>query len=382
MKNLAIFYGGKSAEHDISIITAIQVMKNLDIKKYKIFPIYISNENTWHMLDNYLDINIYAKKEFKGKHIASGFIDGCIIVKTIFGYKKTDKIDVAINCVHGLNGEDGTLSGLLELNNISYVGSGVCSSAIGMDKVFQKDIFVKNNIPCAKYISLEENEYIKNIDESLNYIEKNIEYPIITKPANLGSSIGINISKNRKELKKNIEIALNFDKKLIFEEVICNLREINCSVIGNSFSVETSILEEPKNWETFLDFNEKYLAGNKTGNKKQINISLGGELDNKIKTLSERVFKLLNCCGVVRIDFLLNDKTKEIYVNEINTIPGSFANYLWTNNYTFSELLDKLIQLSEEEYIYKNKHKYAYSSSVLSMYENTEKLGSKTISKF
>ena len=168
---------------------------------------------------------------------------------------------------------------------------------------------------------------------------------------------------------------------MIFENVIPNLREMNCSVIGNCNYTETSLLEEPKNWETFLDFNEKYIVGNKGQSKKQIGVTLENNLDEKIKTLSVQVFKLLGCCGVVRIDYLLNGETKELFVNEINTTPGSFANYLWKHKYSFSELLDKLIELACEEYIYKNKYKYAYKSDVLKMYDNTKKLGIRKVSK-
>jgi len=218
-------------------------------------------------------------------------------------------------------------------------------------------------------------DFEKEENKILNEIEEKFEYPIIVKPASLGSSIGINISKNKEELQNNIKIALNFDKKLIIEEVISNLREINCSVIGNRLYQETSVLEEPKNWETFLDFNEKYLSNNKLGNKKNVDITLGEELDEKIKKLSVKVFNVLECSGVVRIDFLLNDVTKEIYVNEINTIPGSYANYLWKKKYSFSQLLDKLLEDCLNEYKYKNTNKYAYVSSVLSNYMG----GGKTI---
>ena len=372
MKNLAIFYGGKSAEHDISIITAISVIKNLDKKKYKIFPVYITKNQDWCLVEDATNLYKYATDNLKGKRMLCGFFEKCLVKKTKFGFKKIEKIDVCINCMHGLNGEDGTLSGLLEMADLAYVGSGVLASSIGMDKVVQKDLFIKNQIPCAKYVCTNELKLKETYEQEIEKIEKEINYPIIVKPANLGSSIGINISKNREELQKNIEIALNFDKKLILEEVIDNLREINCSVIGNYKSVEISVLEEPKNWETFLDFNEKYLTENIDGNKKQVDISLGEKLDKQIKNYSEKVFKLLGASGVVRIDFLLNDKTKKVYVNEINTIPGSYANYLWKHKYTFGALLDKLIEYAEEEYIYKNKNKYTFTSEVLNTYSKLQ----------
>lgn len=373
MKNLAIFYGAKSSEHDISIITALQVMNNLNKEKYNIVPVYIHNDNSWYVLDDYKNLNNYANNILKGKKLVNGFYDKYLLVKKHLRFGLYKKIDVAINCCHGLNGEDGTLSGLLELNNIPYVGSGVVASSVGMDKVIMKDVFVANDIPCVKYVSFYKNEYDNNRQDILLNSEVKLGYPIIVKPANLGSSIGINISQNREELQKNIQIALNFDEKVILEQVVPNLREINCSVIGTLNNCETSLLEEPKNWKTFLDFNEKYIIGNKDKNKKTIDVKLDDDLSVEIKMLSKKIFKIFGCSGVVRIDYLLNDKTGEVFANEINTIPGSYANYLWTHKYTFSELLDKLISNAESEYLYKNTHSYAYKSSVLQNYKNTTK---------
>lgn len=373
MKNLAIFYGAKSSEHDISIITALQVMNNLNKEKYNIVPVYIHNDNSWYVLDDYKNLNNYANNILKGKKLVNGFYNKYLLVKKHLRFGLYKKIDVAINCCHGLNGEDGTLSGLLELNNIPYVGSGVVASAVGMDKVIMKDVFVANDIPCVKYVSFYKNEYDKNRQDILLNSEVKLGYPIIVKPANLGSSIGINISQNREELQKNIQIALNFDEKVILEQVVLNLREINCSVLGTLNNCETSLLEEPKNWKTFLDFNEKYIIGNKDNNKKTIDVKLTDDLSDEIKMLSKKIFTIFGCSGVVRIDYLLNDKTGEVFANEINTIPGSYANYLWTYKYTFSELLDKLISNAESEYLYKNTHSYAYKSSVLQNYKNTTK---------
>lgn len=371
MKKLAIFYGGKSAEHDISIITAIQVLNNLNQKKYEIIPIYINRDNSWQIVDNPTNIDSYIKGKIKGKLLVTGFYKKCLIVKKSFGLKQYKKIDVAINCCHGLNGEDGTLSGVLELNNIPYVGSGVLASSVGMDKVVMKDFFKANNIPCVKYFYFFKTNYDKDKNKILSNAEKKLSYPIVVKPANLGSSIGINISKNREELIQNIQTALCFDNKIILEQMVQNLREINCSCIGNQLKNEVSILEEPKNWTNFLDFDEKYIL---SGNKKTIDVKLELKIENCIKTLTKRVFELLGCSGVVRLDFLLDNAQKKVYVNEINTIPGSFANYLWKNKYSFSELLDKLIADAEEEFLCKTSHNYAYNSSVLTNYKSGAKI--------
>lgn len=364
MKNLAIFYGGKSAEHDISIITALQVLRNINKEKYNVIPIYITENNEWYNLKEYENINNYAQKKYIGFKCVTGFINKFLVKKTKFGLKKYTQIDCCINCCHGLNGEDGTLAGLLELSNIPYVGSNVLASSVGMDKVIMKDVFIANKIPCTQYLNFSNLEYKNNKDNIILEAEVKLSYPIVVKPANLGSSIGINIAKNREELIESIEIASNFDKKIILEKFVNNLREINCSVIGNYKECEVSILEEPKNWKYFLDFNEKYLNED-IANNKTIDVTLGEEIDDKIKVLSKQVFKLLGCCGCARIDFLFDDKTKELFVNEINTVPGSYANYLWQHKYSFQQLLDKLLEYSVDEYLYKNSYKYAYNSNVL-----------------
>lgn len=374
MKNLAVFYGGKSAEHDISIITAMQVMKNLDKEKYDIVPIYIDYDNSWHILDNYEDMHIYTKNDKKGKFLATGFFDKFLLSKSVFGLKKYKKIDVAINCCHGLNGEDGTLAGLLTLSNIPFVGSNTLASSVGMDKVIMKDVFRANDIPCPKYVYFLQESYQNNSNEIILKAEIEISYPMIVKPANLGSSIGINIAKNREELQKNIEIALYFDKKVIIEQVIPNLREINCSCIKVENDIKTSLLEEPRNWKTFLTFDEKYLQPNIDNKKKTIGISLGEKLDNQIFDLSKKIYQILGCSGVVRIDYLLDDLSQKIYVNEINTIPGSYANYLWKDKYTFAQLLDELIVNCEKEYLCIDKYNYTYKSNVLQNFQGTKNL--------
>lgn len=376
MKNLAVFYGGKSAEHDISIITAMQVMNNLDKNKYNVVPVYIDYNNSWHELQDYKNMNIYTQANPKGKSLATGFFDKFLLSKSTFGLKKYKKIDVAINCCHGLNGEDGTLSGLLTLANIPFVGSNTLASSVGMDKVIMKDVFRANNIPCPKYVYFLKEDYQTNSSEIILQAEIEISYPMIVKPANLGSSIGINIAKNREELQKNIEIALNFDKKVIIEQVIPNLREVNCSCMKVSDEIKTSLLEEPKNWKTFLTFDEKYLQPNIDNKKKTIGITLGKKIDKQIFDLSKKIYTIMGCSGVVRIDYLFDNEAKQIYVNEINTIPGSYANYLWKDYCSFTRLLDDLIDTCEKEYLYINSYNYAYKSNVLKNFQ-----GSKNSSK-
>ena len=206
MQNLAVFYGGKSAEHDISIITALQVINNLNKTKYNIIPVYISYDNSWLVMEDYQNISMYSQEKAKHTKLATGFFEGWLLKKSTFGFKKFAHIDIAINCCHGLNGEDGTLSGLLTLGNIPYVGSNTLASSVGMDKVIMKDVFIANNIPCVDYAFFNKQNYEKNKADIILDAEVKLGYPMIVKPANLGSSIGINISKNREELAENIAI--------------------------------------------------------------------------------------------------------------------------------------------------------------------------------
>ena len=358
---LGVICGGMSTENEVSVVSASYVLSNLNKEKYEIYPVYIDkNGQWWEILDEFKPRKFGEEITKKEK------------IENEFKYLKN--LDVIFPVLHGLYGEDGTIQGLFELLQIPYVGCHVLASSVGMDKVIMKDVFVANDIPCVKYVSFYKNEYNANKNDIILNSEVKLGYPIIVKPANLGSSIGINISQNREELQKNIKIALNFDEKVILEQVVPNLREINCSVLGTIASCETSVLEEPRNWKTFLDFNEKYILGSKDNNKKIIDVKLDKNIEIKVKEMSRKIFTLFGCSGVVRIDYLLNDKTGEVFANEINTIPGSYANYLWTFKYTFSELLDKLISNAESVFLYKNTHTYAYKSSVLVNYKKSSKM--------
>lgn len=338
-KNIIVMFGGKSVEHDISILTFLQTMKNIDLKKYNVFPIYINKQSHMFLVKEWQKVETYTNVK---SAMEITFVGNVLHKKTKFGLKKVASIDCALLCTHGTNVEDGVLQGYLSHLNIPHTCSSVLSSAINMDKVIMKQVLINNNFPCVDYISFTKTDFLTDEKTIIRELEENLNYPVIVKPANLGSSIGISRCKNLEELKNAISIAMHYDNKIIVEEVVLNLREINCAVLGDGNDITISKLEEPYGWESFLDFNEKYI---KEG-KKTTNVKLDKELKHKIYTLSINAFKVMNCSGVVRIDFLINDKSKEVYINELNTIPGSLAFYLFDGILSFSQLIDKLIDIA------------------------------------
>lgn len=362
MKNVVLFFGGKSCEHDISIITAMQVQAHLSSNKFNVVPIYITKTNKWFNVKGLTEPKQFANFEDKK------YKQLCLIAGTNILYQKNKKklkaifeVDCAIIACHGMNGEDGTLQGLLELSDIPYTSSDVLSSSVNMDKVVMKQIFEVNNLPITKFVEFSSKEYLYKKASTLQKIKQNLDFPLIVKPANLGSSIGISKCKNAKDLEKAINISLKFDSKIIVEEVVLNLKEYNCAVCGFQDDIIVSSVEEVTSWQEFLDFKEKYIAGNKV--KKQRTV-IAKNIVTEIKNMSRFAFKKLGCCGVVRIDYLFNADTEELFINEINTIPGSFANYMF-KNLTFAELLEKLIYYAEEKHNEKNKHTFSYESCVL-----------------
>lgn len=358
--NIAIIFGGKSSEHDISVITALQVINAIDKGKYKIYPIYITKNGEWLTGEKLLDKETYI--DFQSKKfnkVTLNFGKKEIIIKKLI--RQIVKIDCALLCLHGLNGEDGTVQGALELASIPYTSSSVLGSSVCMDKVIMKQLFKANGFKITDFVWFTREEFETNQSEILDKIKKEIDYPYIVKPANLGSSIGISKCECEDELITGIEIACQYDSRIIVEKAVENLREINCACLGYENFVKTSRLEEPVSWNKFLGFKEKYLTFSKSAEKGEP--ELDESLKLEIKNMSEKAFKTLCQSGVVRIDYLLDDKTKEIFINEINSIPGSLANYLFPEH--FGKLLDELIAFALKREKDKNRNKFSYKSTAL-----------------
>lgn len=374
--NVGVIFGGKSVEHEISIISACEIMGYIDSNKYNVIPIYIDKENNWytgmHLKDiiNYRDIALvkrYAKKVSLVK-------DGKRILLQSLGLLKRNLyvIDVILPIGHGTYMEDGSLQGYLNMLNIPYVGSSVIASAVGQDKAFMKQILAMNNIPITNYIFFDEKDFNSNKKKILEKIEK-LKYPLYVKPANLGSSIGITKVENEKKLTEAIKEALKYDHKILIEEAVSNVKEVNVSVLGNYERYETSEIEEINSNSDFYSFKEKYVKNyTKTVNKdNKTKPIISKEMIEDIKKYAIETFKAINASGVARIDFLIDEKNMKIYVNEINTIPGSLSGYLWLNKkMPQPELIDNLIKIAIYEYEKKQNITYSFMPNLLENFDN------------
>ena len=344
---VGVVCGGMSTEHDVSIVSGTSVVKKLNDKKYEVYPIYIDNNGGWHKC-----LDISKKYEVGDK------IENIEKIENIIEYLK--EMDVIFPVLHGLYGEDGTIQGLFELLKKPYVGCKVMGSSIAMDKIYAKIIFDKAKIKQAKYeyVKKDKNEYIyvdkdfnetkKDLKEICKIIEKNIEYPMFIKPSNSGSSVGINKAENIEELEEYIEYASRFDRKIVIEETLVG-REIECSVLGNE-DVKASCIGEILPAENFYTFDAKY---KNSESKLNIPAQISKDLTDRVRETAIKAFKAIDGKGFARVDFFVNDKTNEIYINEINTLPGfteiSMYPKLWEQvGVDYSELLDKLINLALE----------------------------------
>ncbi len=376
---VGFIYGGNSVEHEISVISAVQAMEYLDDDKYEVVPIYITHDRKMYTggmltdIESYKDFSLIKKY---GKRINLINKDGRIILQGGRIFKREiNYIDIAFPIVHGSGCEDGSIAGYLETLGIPYVGSKVCSSAVGQDKVFQKQIFSCNDIPVVNYTWFFDNEYDSDREGVINKIN-NLSYPLIVKPANLGSSIGISYVENKDMLSKAIEEAISYDSKILVEEVVSNLCEVNQSVLGTTSKCMTSLIEEVIKEDDILSYKDKYLSNGKLSGSKGMASTrrimparISDKLSSEIDDISKRVFKCLNNSGVVRIDYLIDNKSKKVYVNEINTIPGSLSYYLWEGkNISYYELLDMLITNEIKDYKKKMKKMSSFKTNILSNY--------------
>ncbi len=349
--NIGVIFGGKSVEHEISIISAIEAMGYADENKYKIVPIYIDKDNTWYTgehlksIINFRDIDLvkrYAKK------VALVKMDRSFVLQKLGMFKKNlCVIDIVVPIGHGAYLEDGSLQGYLNMLGVPYAGPSVLGAALGQDKVIQKELLKVNNIPVVNYTWFYSYELSdkKLVQERLS----KIKFPVFIKPSSLGSSIGIEIAEDEKDFFKKVKNTMKYDKKILVEEKVNDVKEINISVLGNYKKVEVSEIEEINSNEDFYSFKEKYVNNfSKTQEKdKKTKPIISKEMIEDMKEYAINTFKALDGNGVARIDFLINDKTKKIYVNEINTIPGSLSSYLWkAKKKNQTELFDDLIAIA------------------------------------
>ena len=357
---VAMIFGGKSVEHEVSVISGIQAFLSMDTEKYDVIPVYMTKQNEMYVgdaigeMDSYKDIPALLKKSRRVIMTNDG--EGVKLVEypaKKFGKSYEETIDVAFPVVHGTNVEDGAFQGYLKTLGIPFVGCDVTSSAVGMDKFIQKAVLKEAGVPVldAKLYTLSDYE---KVDELLDDVEKNIGYPVIIKPVNLGSSVGISVAHDRHELESSVDDAFLYATRVLAEHAITNLREINCSVLGDENEAMASECEEPMHTKDILSYEDKYVSNSKGGNAKgmasvarKIPAEITPEKREEIRELAVKSFKALGCNGVSRIDFMIDEDNGALYFNEINTIPGSLAFYLWEPvGIPYKELLDRMIDLS------------------------------------
>ncbi|HOK63362.1 MAG TPA: D-alanine--D-alanine ligase family protein [Soehngenia sp.] len=375
MKNVGILFGGRSVEHEVSVITAMQIIENIDKTKFYPIPIYINKNGEWLVSESFLKFESFKNEKFENVKkiiLSPNYKDNNLYIHPndikLFTKKDLESIDVFFPAFHGTNGEDGTIQGLLELIGLPYVGAGVLSSSVGMDKIIMKDIFKSNNIPVVDYTYYYRSTWKLRKEDILKDIESKIAYPLFVKPANLGSSIGISKVKSNVDLEGAIELAFSYDRKIIIEKAVENPREINCAVMGYEDDLEVSLCEEPLGWKEILSFEDKYVkqGGKSTkGDNKNKNIpaNLSDELRTKIENYAKLAFKCIDCRGNARIDFLVQEN--DVFVNEINTMPGSIAFYLWEGKgYSFKDLITKMIDIAIGAQKDKEANMYTYDSNL------------------
>ena len=359
--NVAVFFGGRSVEHEISIISAVQAMANINRDKYNVIPVYMSKQSVFYTGEQLLDIGTFKHPERIEKEcdrVAFAPQNGRTMMVYLDGglfRKKTVGIDVAFPVVHGTNCEDGSLQGFLETLGLPYVGCDVMSSAIGMDKVLFKNVLHDRGIPVLPCVDFGARDWAADRQSIIDAVTAKIGYPMIVKPANLGSSIGISKVVDESELKAAVDLACSFANRVLVEHAVTALREINCSVVGTRDECEASALEEPVMHDKILSYDDKYRSNAKeSGSKGMASLSrklpadLSPQKTAEIQEIAVDTFKCIGASGVVRIDFLLDgDSGDKVYVNEINTIPGSLSFYLWeATGVKYPELIDRLISLA------------------------------------
>ena len=380
--NVAVFFGCRSVEHEVSIISAVQAMRSIDRKKYDVTPVYVAKSGEMYTGDQLFDIENYRNMPSLLKNCRTVcFVkeNGDVLMKSaksgLFGGQKAVRIDVAFPIVHGTNCEDGTLQGMLEFLNIPYVGCDIISSAVGMDKAVFKDVLKNAGLPVLDCVTFRAKEYIGDKKPILAEIKEKIGFPLIVKPVNLGSSVGIKKVNGEEELDSAIMFAFSFSDRVLVEHAITALREINCSVVGDCDECEASVCEEPFGNDEILSYEDKYMGGGKNSGGSKGMASLGRKIpadlkpkkEKEIRTLACDIFKAIGANGVVRIDFMIDTETDTVYANEINTIPGSLAFYLWqASGISYTALIDRLIDLAFKRSRTRDNITYTIDTNILS----------------
>ena len=386
--NIAVFFGSRSCEHDVSIVSALQCIEATKAAGFNVTPVYISRDGLWYTGEPLENIETFREFNPMTKGITRVTLDVTANAGDLWAWPPQRAglfakvpaplchIDCVIPVFHGWHGEDGTIQGLLEMANIPYASSGVLGSAIGMDKIAMKQILRGAGFPVLDFVWFTREQLKKERQAVIERVEKEIKYPAFIKPAALGSSIGVSRAKNREELERALDVAASYDRRILVEVGVVHPVEINCAAVGYGEDVRASVCEMPvpSSNDTFLDFWQKYLRNASTKGEdsrgmkslsRVVPAPIGDELTGRIQTMTCDIFKLLDCRGTVRVDFIL-DQNDMLFVNEPNTIPGSLAFYLWkASGLDCPKLIEKMVEDALRAHADKNSSVFAYDSSIL-----------------
>lgn len=377
-QTIAVIFGGRSVEHDVSIITGHQIMQAFDSEQYEVVPVYINRDGKWYTGAPLADLQNFNNEVISYKGVVSAILSPSIqhhglILNPIVGRlqkNEVKRIDVLFPAIHGSHGEDGTLQGLFELADIPYVGCGVLASAVANNKAFTKSILRQAGITVADGLTLSRDQWLANREGVVADVENNYGYPVFVKPATLGSSIGVARANDREALLMAIDIAASFDRQIVIERAIVGASEINCAVMGYGEEFEASVLEQPVSWEEFLTYEEKYMRGDggMKGAERIIPADLPADVTERIRSTTIQAFKTIGGSGIARLDFLYDRESDTLYLNEINTMPGSLAFYLWqATGLSAKQVVDKLVQHAQSAYADKRRNTYNYQTSLVAM---------------
>lgn len=383
---VGVIYGGESVEHEVSIISAMQAMNKLDLEKYEVVPIYITKDREWYIGEMLKDIEVYQDlsliKKY-AKNVVLYYKNGSYVLQSKGLFKNIVKeIDICLPVVHGTNVEDGVLQGYLQSIGIPFTGSNVYGSVVGQDKAYMKDVWKSADIPMTKYVWFYDVDFKQDCENVIKKVAK-LKYPVIVKPATTGSSVGISVCENEEKLIEGIEDAIQYDSKIVVEEVVKNLKEVNIAVMGNYEHQKVSEIEEVLSTNKFLTYTDKYIGGGKgklkggvkspakaskgmASTNRKLPAELTDEVRKEVEEIAVRAFKALGVSGNSRIDFLIDEETNKVYINEINSIPGSLAFYLWeAKGISFSQVLDDMINIGIKDYKKRVSKTHSFDSNIL-----------------
>ncbi|MEG1474389.1 MAG: D-alanine--D-alanine ligase family protein [Longicatena sp.] len=379
---VVVAFGGESVEHEISIISAHQVMAAMDVLRYEIIPLYIAKDGSFYTGDKLLELSSFKSIE--------PLVQACTKITLLHRQQnfylvplkhtiltKEKAFDMVFPVLHGTHGEDGIFQGYLTMLKIPYVGCNVLGGAIGQDKIIMKQVLEDSGLPITPWYFWTQS---KTLNDAFYRKAERLGYPLIVKPANLGSSIGICIVHNEVELYQAMKSAYLYDPRVVIEKAISQLIEINCSVLGDEEYCRVSALEEVMKTDGILSYQDKYVGKNQTkgmaNTSRKIPANIDNDLKEELQLLAKETFIALNATGVSRIDFLMNAETKDVYINEINTIPGSLSFYLWqASGLSFCSLVDELVEIAKKQVRRQQQRITSYDSNILSTYG----IGSKCI---